>query len=87
MIARTLAESWDECLIDAVPSDATAEQIAMVHRAFFRGALATVGMPPEQLRAELIGHGRSVGSQAEAAPLKVSARVPGRALELMRRRA
>lgn len=79
--ARTLAEAWDAELVE-LPIDISAEDLAQAKRLFFRGALATLGMPPEQLRAELIAHGRSVGSAAEKAP-----RVDDRAVALMRRRA
>lgn len=67
MSARALAESWDAYLVDSVPVDATEAHIVALRRCFFAGALATLGLPPEQLRAELLAHGRSVGTAAERA--------------------
>ena len=52
--ARTLATAWDEALLD-LPIDIDAETLALVRRHFYRGALATLGMPAEQLRAETRG--------------------------------
>lgn len=66
MTARTLADAWADELPD-LPADVTDEQIAVWRRAFYRGALAAMGLPPEQLRAELVAHGRSVGTAAERA--------------------
>lgn len=62
----TLQERWADELPD-LPPDATEEQIAVWRRVFFRGALAALGMPHEQLRAELLAHGRSLGTPAERA--------------------
>ena len=66
MTARTLAEAWDAELVE-LPLDAPEAQIVALKRAFYRGALAALGMPHEQLRAELVAHGRSVGTPAERA--------------------
>lgn len=62
----TLANAWDAELVD-LPLDVTEEQITALRRAFYRGALAALGLPQEQLRAELVAHGRSVGTAAERA--------------------
>ncbi len=64
--ARTLADAWDAELVD-MPLDVTDEQIVALKRLFYRAALAASRLPPEQLRAELIAHGRSVGTPAERA--------------------
>lgn len=85
MSARTLADAWDEELV-AMPLDVTEEQVQALRRAFFRGALAAMGIPPEQLRAELVAHGRSVGTAAEKAQAPAP-RIDSRGLALMRRRA
>lgn len=66
MSTSTLADAWDAELVD-MPLDVTQEQIVALKRAFYRGALAALGLPQEQLRAELIAHGRSVGTAAERA--------------------
>lgn len=67
--ARTLADAWDAELVD-MPLDVTEEQIVALKRAFYRGALAALGLLQEQLRAELIAFGRSVGTPAERARLR-----------------
>ena len=70
MTTRTIAESWDAYLVDSVPIDATAERIVALRRAFFAGALEAAATPSadrERLMAELIAHGRSVGTAAERA--------------------
>lgn len=66
MTAPTLAESWADELPD-LPPDATAEQIAVWRRVFYRGALAAAGLPREQLQAELLGYARAIGTAAERA--------------------
>lgn len=66
MTTPTLADAWDAELVD-LPLDATEGHIVALKRAFYRGALAALGLPQEQLRAELVAHGRSVGTPAERA--------------------
>ena len=67
-MTTTVAESWDDYAQD-LPIDIGADVLVLINRAFFRGALAaaTSGMTNEQLMAELIAHGRSVGTAAERA--------------------
>lgn len=84
MTAPTLSDAWDAELVD-MPLDVTEEQVQALRRVFYRGALAAMGMPPEQLRAELVAHGRSLGSAAEKAPA-AAPRFDDRGLALMRRR-
>lgn len=65
---RPIADAWDAELVD-MPLDVTEEHVQALRRMFFRGALAaaTSGLTREQLLAELVAHGRSVGTQAERA--------------------
>lgn len=82
---RTIAEQWDDALVD-LPIDIGAEDLAQARRMFYRGALAaaTCGLTREQLMAELVAHGRGIGSSAEKAPT-AAPRVDARAVALMRR--
>jgi hypothetical protein len=63
MSSTTIAEAWDrhEAETGAAPT---------ARRIFYAGALAaaTSGLTREQLLAELVAYGRSVGTAAESAP-------------------
>lgn len=67
-----LAEAWadraTETRVPATLADATRDQ----RRAFYAGALAALtllgdGRPREAIFAELVAHGRSIGTAAETA--------------------
>ena len=64
--ARTLADAWD-AEAQALPIDMPAEQVAERRRLFYRAAEAAMRMPPEQLRAELVQYGRTIGTAVERA--------------------
>jgi hypothetical protein len=64
----TLAAAWDAELVD-LPIDIAEANLQALRRMFYRGALAaaTSSLTREQLLAELVAHGRSVGTPAERA--------------------
>lgn len=66
--SSTLSEAWDAELVD-LPIDIAEADLQALRRMFFRGALAaaTSSLTREQLLAELVAHGRSVGTAAERA--------------------
>lgn len=67
MTTRTLAEQADEYTADAAAPGSVAE--TAIRRAYMAGALAaaTSKLTREQLMAELVQYGRSVGTAAERA--------------------
>jgi hypothetical protein len=68
MTITTLADSWAET-VESLPIDIGDDVLGLVRSAFYRGALAatTSGLSREQLMAELVAHGRIVGTPAERA--------------------